>query len=88
MQFAGEQEGKLEAFVYRVPGPDGKEHRWIARSVHGQVAHGKTPESAVQNLNTGMEALAAATGVSLDEWKRSQTTDSSRFVRAGELVQA
>ena len=88
MPSAGEQQGKLEAFVYRVLGPDGKEHRWIARSVHGPVAHGKTPARAVENLNAGMEALAEAAGVSLDDWKRRQATDRAHFVRAGELVQA
>ena len=60
MPSAGELEGKLEANVYRVLGPDGKEYRWIARSVHGGVAHGKTPWSAVETLYVAMEALAAA----------------------------
>jgi hypothetical protein len=79
---------KHDGFVYRVPGPGGQGYRWIARSIHGHVAHGRTPESAVERLGVGMNALARAAGVSFEEWRRSQRTDSSRFLRAGELVQA
>jgi hypothetical protein len=78
---------ELEGFVYRVPGPDGVEHRWIARSVHGHVAHGKTPSDAARNLFLGMQALADAAGQPFPQWRRSQTRDA-RFLRAGELVQA
>lgn len=77
-----------EGFVYRVPNPDGTDYRWIARSVHGQVAHGKTAESAAHNLEVGMEALARASGQTLEEWHRAQSSDGARFLRSGELVQA
>lgn len=81
---------KLEGFVYRVPGPVGlkPEYRWIARSVHGQVAHGDTPEEAARNLEACMEALADVAGQPLVKWLVAQPTEGSRFVRAGELVQA
>ena len=82
------KERKLDGFVYRVPDPDGTGTRWIARSALGHVAHGRTPEAAAQRLRLGLEALAAADGQSLEEWRRHQKTDGSRFLRAGELVQA
>ena len=81
------KEQELDGFVYRVPGPDESGYRWIARSVHGHVAHGKTPKAAAENLRLGMAALAEASGKSLSEWRRSQAKDC-RFLRAGELVQA
>ena len=77
----------LEGFVYRVPGPEGSEHRWIARSVHGHVAHGRTAESAAQNLEAGVEALAKASGQTLADWQLTQSRDGVRFLRSGELVQ-
>jgi hypothetical protein len=52
----------LDGFVYRVPGPAGSDSRWIARSVHGHVAYGRTPESAAENLAAGLTALAQAAG--------------------------
>lgn len=81
---------KLDGFVYRVPGPVGlePEYRWIARSVHGQVAHGDTPEEAARNLAACMEALAEAAGQPLAQWLSAQPTSGPRFLRAGELVQA
>lgn len=72
----------------RILGPDGKEWRWLARSIYGHVAHGRTPDAAVENLRAGMEALAAALGLSYAEWRRLQKPDGSRFVRASELVPA
>lgn len=74
--------------VYRVPGPSGSGYRWIARSVHGHVAHGRTPEGAVRSLGAGMKALAEAAGQPLDEWYGTQTTEGARFLKTGELVQA
>ena len=62
----------LEGFVYRVPGPDGSDYRWIARSVHGHVAHGTTAESAAESLEAGMAELARASGQTLAEWSRSR----------------
>lgn len=79
---------KLQGFVYRVAGPDGDGFRWIARSVHGHVAHGRTPESAARSLEAGMRALARASGLSLSQWRLAQGTDGARFLKAGELVQA
>ena len=81
-------EERLEGFVYRVPGPGGTGYRWIARSVHGHVAHGRTPEGAVRSLGTGLRALAQAAGQPFAQWYRTQTTNGARFLRAGELVQA
>jgi len=61
MTSRAKQSGRpLEGFVYRVPGPGGDDFRWIARSVHGHVAQGKTPEGAARNLEAGMKALARA----------------------------
>ena len=80
------RERKL-GLVYRVLGPDGREYRWIARSIHGDVAHGKTPDLAVQNLRAGLEALAQASGRTVADWQRTRGADSSRFLRASELVQ-
>lgn len=79
---------ELEGFVHRILGPDGNEWRWLARSVFGYVADGRTPDAAVENLRDGMEALAAAAGLPYPEWHRLQKTDGSRFVRASELVPA
>jgi hypothetical protein len=58
-----QKEQEPEAFVYQVPGPD-EGARWIARSAHGHVAHGRTPKAATGNLQRGMAALAAACGES------------------------
>ena len=81
-------EKKLEGFVYRVPGPEGEGDRWIARSVHGHVAHGRTPESAALGLDAGCSALAHASGQTFAQWQLAQNTDGARFLRAGELVLA
>ena len=78
----------LAGFVYRVPGPAGDDHRWIARSVHGHVAHGRTPEVAVRSLGAGLHELARAAGQPFTQWYQSQTTDGAQFLKAGELVQA
>ena len=82
-----EGEKELAGLVYRVLGPDGR-YRWIARSIYGHVAHGRTPDSAVQNLRAGLKALAQASGRTVNDWQRTQGADSSRFLRASELVQA
>ena len=37
---------ELEGFVHRILGPDGKEWRWLARSIYGHVADGRTPDAA------------------------------------------
>ena len=79
---------EFEGFVYRVLGPDGKSYRWIARTVRGQVAHGKTEEAAVQNLRDGLRALTEVKGKPYSEWKGTLPPDGSRFLRASELVQA
>ena len=86
--YSVEGEDRLEGFVYRVPGPGGNGHRWIARSVHGHVAHGRTPESAVRSLGAGLRGLAQAAGQPFMQWYQAQSTDGARFLRAGELVQA
>lgn len=78
---------KLAGFLYRIPGPGGNDRRWIARSVHGHVAHGKTPEAAARNLAAGLAALAKASGQTLTRWWSEQRSDSIRVLRAGELVQ-
>ncbi len=83
---AGRQ--SLEGFVYRVPGPDGDDYRWIARSAQGHVAHGRTPEMAARNLEAGIEALASEAGQTVAEWLQAQSSDGTRFLRSGELVQA
>lgn len=83
---AKEKSEAFEGFVHRILGPDGKEWRWLARSIYGHVADGRTPDAAVGNLRAGMEALAAALGLSYAEWRRLQKPDGSRFVRTSELV--
>jgi hypothetical protein len=77
---------EFEGFVHRILGPDGHEWRWLARSIHGHAADGRTPEAAVENLRAGMEAMAGATGLPYAEWRRQQKADGSRFIRASELV--
>ncbi len=83
-----EKREEFAGFVHRILGPDGNEWRWLARSIYGYVADGRTPDAAVENLRSGMEALAAATGLPYAEWHRLQKADGSRFVRASELVPA
>jgi hypothetical protein len=83
-----EKREEFAGFVHRILGPDGNEWRWLAYSIYGHAAHGRTPDAAVENLRTGMEALAAALGLSYAEWHRLQKPDGSRFVRASELVPA
>ena len=82
------EEEELEAFVYRVPGPGGEGWMWIAQSVTGHVAHGRTPEGAAERLHAGLEALATASGETLESWRGSQPTDRAYFVRRSELLQA
>ncbi len=65
-------EEQMDGFVYRVAGPGGKGTMWIARSATGHVAHGRTPEGAAERLRSGMEALAAASGLSNRRWQRTQ----------------
>ena len=81
-----ERSEAIEGFVHRILGPDGKEWRWLARSIYGHVADGRTPDAAVANLRAGMEALAEALGLSYEEWRRLQKPDGSRFVRTSDLV--
>ena len=78
----------LERVVYKVPGPHGTDTRWIARSVYGQVAHGRTAESAAESLEAGMDALARASGLTTAEWQQAQSRDCARFLKSGERVQA
>ena len=78
---------KLEGFVYPVLGPGGEGEMWIARSVTGRVAHGRTPEGAVERLRSSMEALAHVEGKSLRDWRESQGPARSRFLRMSELLQ-
>ena len=82
------EEEEPEAFVYRVPGPSGEGWMWIAHSLTGHVAHGRTPEGAVELLHAGLEALATASGETLESWRGSQPADCAYFVRRGELLQA
>ena len=84
------QQGKrTEACVYRVPGPGDEGEMWIARTVTGQVAHGRTPEGAIERLRACVEALAAAEGTTVQRWCRTHRNASAvRFVRRRELLQA
>ena len=77
-----------EGFVYRVLGPDGSSYRWIARTVHGHVAHGKTEEAAIANLKDGLKALAETIGEPYAAWKDATPGDRCRVLTASELVQA
>lgn len=86
--FRKRERKKLEGFVYPVLGPGGEGEMWLARSVTGRVAHGRTPEGAVERLRASMEALAAVEGKNLTEWRRSQAPGRSRFLRMSELLQA
>ena len=63
---------ELEGFAYAVPGPGGEGEMWIARSVTGQIAHGRTPEGAVERLRACLEALALAEGLTPQKWRRAQ----------------
>jgi hypothetical protein len=86
--FQGFEEKALEGFVYPVLGPGGEGEMWIARSVTGRVAHGRTPEGAIERLRASMAALAKVEGVSLEDWLRMQSPTRSRFLRTSELLQA
>jgi len=77
-----------EGIVYRVPGPGGDGHMWIARASSGQVAHGRTAESAIERLNAVIMALAVESGLSVAEWIDNEGSQGFRFVRKGELLQA
>jgi len=80
---------ELEGLVYQVAGPGGEGDVGIARTVTGQIAHGRTLEAAVERLRACVEALASAAGVSPQEWRRSQrTTKRVHFLRRRELLQA
>lgn len=77
-----------DGFLFRVPGPAGDGWMWIIHSTTGQVCHGRTPESALENLKGGMIALARAAGQSPAEWLAEQRSDTTRVLRKGELLQA
>jgi hypothetical protein len=79
---------KPDGFLYRVPGPGGDGWMWIIHSTTGHVSHGRTPESALENLRGGMAALAQACGQPPSEWLESQRSDTTRVLRKGELLQA
>ncbi len=76
------------AFVYRVPGPGGEGRMWMAHSLAGHVAHGRTAAGAVERLKAGMEALAASEGLAFEDWFHRQETAHARFVGMRELLQA
>jgi hypothetical protein len=76
------------AFVYRVPGPGGEGEMWLAQSLGGHVAHGRTPASAVAGLKSGLEALAASEGLPLADWLARQEVVHARVVGMSELLQA
>lgn len=44
---------------YRVSGPGGHGYRWLVRG-EGQVAHGRTPESAIERWHACRSAVAEA----------------------------
>jgi len=75
-----------EGIVYRVPGPGGAGHMWIARASSGQVAHGRTAESAAERLKAVIMALAVESGASGAEWIDNEGSQGFRFVRRGELT--
>ena len=79
---------KPDGFMYRVPGPGGDGWMWIVHSTTGHVSHGRTPESAVENLKGGLAALAQAAGQSPEEWLKTQRSTTTRVLRKGELLQA
>jgi hypothetical protein len=84
---AKDGEGEIRGLVYRVPGPEDGQSIWIARSVTGQVAHGRTPEAAVERLRSGIQALMRATGDSPSHWREMHAQEHTRPVREGELLQ-
>jgi hypothetical protein len=84
-----QQEQELEGFVYRVAGPGGEGEMWIARTVTGQVAHGRTRDGAVERLRACVEALALSAGKSPGSWRDAQrVSDSVQLLRRRELLQA
>ena len=84
-----ERHREPEGLVYRVPGPGGQGDMWIARTVTGQVAHGRTRDGAVERLRACVEALAFAEGMSPRRWRRAQrSTNSIHLLRRRELLQA
>jgi hypothetical protein len=74
-------------FLYKVPGPGGQGDMWLAESFNGHIAHGRAPETAVERLRAGMEALATADGLSLAEWLAKQEVVHARVVGMRELLQ-
>ena len=76
------------AFVYRMPGPGVEGPMWIAHSLAGHVAHGRTAAGAVERLKAGMEALAASEGLAFEDWFHRQEAAHARVVGMRELLQA
>jgi len=74
--------------VYRVPAPGGQGEMWLAESLNGHVAHGRTAAGAVERLKAGMEALAASEGLALSDWLSRQEAVHARVVGMRELLQA
>ncbi|MFI5403311.1 MAG: hypothetical protein ACHQ1G_10265 [Planctomycetota bacterium] len=75
-------------FIYRVPGPGGQGEMWLAESLNGHIAHGRTPTGAVEGLRAGMEALAVSEGLSFTDWLARQKVVHARVVGLRELLQA
>ena len=86
---SGGQDAQQPAgFLYRVPGPGDTGPMWIARDTTGQVAHGRTPEAAVERLASLILALAEEKGLTAGEWMARHRDDNARAVMRGELRQA
>ncbi len=77
-----------DGFLYRQSAPGGDGWMWIIHSTTGHVSHGRTPDLALENLKGGMAALARSCGQSLEEWLQEQSSDTTRVLRKGELLQA
>jgi hypothetical protein len=82
------QKLKPDGFLHRVPGPGGDGWMWIIHSTTGHVSHGRTPESALENLKGGMATLARACGQSAAEWLEKQRSEATRVLRKGESLRA
>ena len=76
------------AFVYRIPGPGGQGEMWLAESLNGHIAHGRTVAGAIEGLKAGMEALATSEGLTFAEWFARQEVVHARVVGMRELLQA
>lgn len=73
-------EAGLYGVVYRVPDSTEPVHRWVAKSVHGHVAHGTTAANAMRRLEEHLRARAEEAGKTFEAWLRAQDRTRPRSV--------